>query len=90
MARKRVEVIDDDGNEIPMPTADHPVMAIVWLMEYGRKRGFKIGPAVKVGDCVVQVRDLRQENSVAAMASDDRGAELDPDSDMAIVLGASD
>ncbi len=58
MTRDR-EVVDDDGNTIPQPPADHPVMTIIYLIEYGRKRGFRIGPTVQVGDTIVQVRDMR-------------------------------
>jgi hypothetical protein len=53
------DIIDDDGNMIDPPPADHPVRAIVWLLEYGRTRGFRIGPTVQVGDTIVQVQDMR-------------------------------
>ena len=58
MARSN-DVIDDDGNLIAPPPPDHPVMAVLYLLEYGRKRGFRIGPTVQVGDTIVQVRDMR-------------------------------
>ena len=77
------DVLDDDGNIIPPPPADHPVMAVIYLLEYGRKRGFRIGPTVQVGDTIVQVRDLRQEQQNQTR---DTSGDLDPDSDMAQVL----
>ena len=87
MARKRTEIIDDEGNELPPPEPGTPVANLIYLLEWGRKRGFRIGPTVKMGELVAQVRDLRQEAAVAQIAKD--GApELEPESDMAIVLGA--
>lgn len=53
------DIIDDDGNIIAPPPPDSPVAHIVWLLEYGRKRGFRIGPTVQVGDTIVQVQDMR-------------------------------
>lgn len=51
---------DEDGNPIPQRTDDPDLQSIIQLLEYGRTRGFKIGPAVRVGRITVQVRDLRQ------------------------------
>lgn len=81
---KKTEVLDDDGNVIPMPAPESPVMAIVWLLEYGRTRGFRIGPRVQVGDTTIEVKDLRQE---AAHAGDGDRPDLVPGSDMATLLG---
>lgn len=83
---KKVEIIDDDGNEILPPAPDSPVMSVIYLLEYGRKRGFKIGPRVQVGDTIVEVSDLRQK---AALADVDRHGhpDVEPGSDMAVVLG---
>jgi hypothetical protein len=81
------DVLDDDGNIIDPPPPDHPVHAVIYLLEYGRKRGFKIGPTVQVGDTIVQVADLRQ----ARANSQDRAQEPDDTSlspDMAALLGA--
>jgi hypothetical protein len=77
------DVTDDDGNIIPPPAPDHPVMAVLYLLHHARKHGFQIGPAVQVGDTIVQVSDLRQE---AQKQSGSRRPELDPDSDMAKIL----
>ncbi len=35
------DVVDDDGNLIPIPPPDHPIMSIIYLIEYGRKRRFR-------------------------------------------------
>jgi hypothetical protein len=78
---RKVEVIDDDGNIIAQPPPDHPVMAIIYLMEYGRRRGFQIGPQVQVADCIVQVRDIRTEKEGQKPYTD-----LEEGSDMDLVL----
>ena len=83
MARKS-DVIDDDGNIIDPPPPDHAVRAIVWLIEYGRRRGFLIGPTVQVGDVIVQVRDLRLEAEREPRATPDTPAS---DSAFAELLG---
>lgn len=60
MAIKRRPFADEDGNIINEPPPDSPIAQIIYLLEYGRQRGFKIGPTVQVGDTTVQVTDLRQ------------------------------
>jgi hypothetical protein len=89
MARKRDEVIDDDGNVIPPPSPDSPVMAIVWLLEYGRKRGFRIGPRVQVGDTTVEVVDMRQQLQ-ASRAMKGEQQDIAPGSDMDVILNGAD
>lgn len=56
---------DEHGNFLPEldPTSD--VAQIIYLLEYGRKRGFRIGPTVQVGNAIVQVSDLSQEREAA-------------------------
>ena len=85
MARKRDEVIDDDGNVLPPPEPGSPVAQIVWLLEYGRKRGFRIGPRVQIGDCVAEVLDLRQQIQISKDQDEER-ADLVPGSDMHTLL----
>jgi hypothetical protein len=86
MARKRDEVIDDDGNILAPPAPDSPVGQLIYLLEYGRKRGFRIGPRVQVGDTIVEVLDLRQRKAVQEDNGDDN-MDLVPGSDMATLLG---
>lgn len=86
MTRKRTDITDEDGNAIPPPDPGSPVMQIIYLLEYGRTRGFRIGPRVQVGDTIVEVRDLRQEAAVARSARE-ASPEVVPGSDMALVLG---
>lgn len=71
MSIKKHIPIDDSGNEIPAPDPTTDVGQIIYLLEWGRLRGFLIGPTVQVGDTIVQVKDLRlqadrdQKNSPA-------------------------
>ena len=51
---------DEEGNDLPVPLADSDVGQLIYLLEYGRKRGFRIGPTVQIGNVVIQVSDLRQ------------------------------
>lgn len=84
MARK-TELIDEDGNVLPPPESGTPVAHLIYLLEYGRKRGFQIGPTVQVDGVAVQVVDLRQQ---AQERAKHQGApDLGADSDMALVLG---
>jgi hypothetical protein len=83
MARKH-EIIDDDGNALPPPAPDTDVALIIYLLEYGRKRGFRIGPTLKVGETVLQVADLRQAQQSASEGS---VPDIEPGSDMATLLG---
>ena len=51
---------DEEGNDLPVPLADSDVEQLIYLLEYGRKRGFRIGPTVQIGNVIIQVSDLRQ------------------------------
>jgi hypothetical protein len=86
MATKRIEVLDDEGNVIAPPGPETPVGQIVWLLEYARQRDFQI-PMVQVGDTIVTVTDLRQAR---VQKSNGKQPDLQPGSDMALVLGAVD
>ena len=76
---------DENGNELPPidPTTD--VGMLVQLLEWGRRRGFKIGPTIQVGTVTVQVEDIRlRENARAGEKKPDEGdiyvnAGYDPD-----------
>ncbi len=87
MARSKTEIIDEHGNVLPPPEPGSPVANVIYLLEYGRKRGFCVGPTIQVGDTIVQVRDLRQE---AQMKKDSSAPELEPGSDMSVLLGGDD
>lgn len=80
---KNEEIIDDDGNVILPPPPDSDVARLIYLMEYGRKRGFRIGPVVKIGETTVQVRDLRQERQ---MRQDDDVPDVEKGSDLSVLL----
>lgn len=88
MSNRGKEIIDDDGNVMSPPEAGTNAAHALYLLEYARKRGFRIGPVLKVGDVVLQVRDIRQE---AAMSEEQRSAapDVEPGSDMAILLGGA-
>lgn len=64
---------DDDGNTVPVPPVDSDLAQLIQLLEYGRKRGFQIGPAIRVGSIVTQVRDLRQKEGGPELPPDDGG-----------------
>ena len=62
---------DEDGNVVPVPPAESDLAQLIQLLEYGRRRGFRIGPTVKIGQLVTQVQDLRQTEGT--------GQDLEPD-----------
>lgn len=80
---RKTTIVDDDGNEIPPPDQGSPVALVIYLLEYGRKRGFQIGPTLQIGDVIVQVKDLRAEEVRRRSHEPD----VAPGSDMAKVLG---
>lgn len=82
------DIIDDDGNIIAPPEAGSTIHQLVWLLEYGRKRGFRVGPTVQIGDVIVQVRDLRQARDYAEERQ--QGSDLDGDPDMALLLAGKE
>lgn len=84
---RKTEIIDDDGNVLTPPAEGTDAAHIIYLLEYGRTRGFKIGPVVKIGEATVQVRDLRQERQEAAQHGDEAPPDVEPGSDMAVLLG---
>lgn len=45
---------------LPQPHPDSPVYDLMFLLEWGRDRGFRIGPHVEIDGLRVQVADLRQ------------------------------
>jgi hypothetical protein len=74
---------DENGNPVlevdPLSSAGQ----LVALLEWARRRNFKLGPMVKIGDVMVQVTDLRQEPGRRAPEE-----QLDPD--VARIMGLGD
>lgn len=68
--RKRVDA-DDDGNDLTPPPPDSPAGQIMYLLEWGRQRGFQIGPRIQIGDVTLEAWDLRRTKQNAA--PEDRG-----------------
>lgn len=60
---------DEAGDPVVAPSPEtavgEAVAAIKQIMEWGRKRGFQIGPEVQVGEVVIRIRDLRQAKDLA-------------------------
>lgn len=82
MARRH-DILDDDGNILAPPEPGTDTANIIYLLEYGRKRGFRIGPVVKVGEVTVQVADIRQAKQEAP---GDAPPDIEPGSDMDVLL----
>lgn len=61
----------DDAGDLPQLDPLTDAGQLVALLEYARRRGFRIGPYVKLGSIQLQVQDLRQ--------TEGRGVELPPD-----------
>jgi hypothetical protein len=61
---------DEDGNALPVPTPDSDLAQLIALLEYGRKRGFRIGPTVQVGKIATQIADLRQDEGGGGTEND--------------------
>lgn len=51
---------DDDGDPVPQPEPKSDLADLIQLLEYARKKGFRIGPAIRVGKIITTVHDLRQ------------------------------
>lgn len=56
MATRRTHA-DEDGNDIPEVKPDSDLGQIMAFMEWGRRRGFVIGPTIQVGETIVQIAD---------------------------------
>lgn len=51
---------DSDGNSLTPPAPQTDTERLIYLLEWARLRGFRLGPNLQIGDLVVQVTDLRQ------------------------------
>jgi hypothetical protein len=58
---------DEDGNALPAPEPRSDLSDLIQLMEYARKRGFRIGPMVRCGKLTLQIQDLRQSEGRGKM-----------------------
>lgn len=52
-------VSDDDGNDLTAPGPETDVGQLIYLLEWARQRGFRIGPTIQIGTVIVQVADKR-------------------------------
>lgn len=59
MAKMMIEVPDANDDGDPIEFANDDVKAMIALLEYGRRRGFRFGPVIKIGSVELQVADLR-------------------------------
>ena len=87
MARKKVEIIDDKGDVMSPPEPGTDAAHVIYLLEYGRKRGFQIGPMLKIGAIELQVHDTRQANQLAQAQRAGTAPDLTAGSDMHTLLG---
>jgi hypothetical protein len=85
---KQKRIADEEGNELQGPDPSDPVYRLIYLLEYGRRRGFRIGPQVQIDGLIVQVQDIRQANAAAREMA--RTPDITPGSDMAVLLGEGD
>jgi hypothetical protein len=74
---------DENGNPVPEVDPLSSAGQLVALLEWARRRNFKLGPMVKIGDVMVQVTDLRQETG-------HRMPNLPDDPDVMRVMGLGD
>lgn len=51
---------DENGDPLPAVSASSDVGQLIYLLEWARLRGFRLGPTLQVGGLIVQVSDLRQ------------------------------
>lgn len=65
-------VHDEAGNVIAIDPVSS-VGQLVALLEYGRARGYRIGPLVKLDGLTVQVQDLRQVEGHGIAPAPDAG-----------------
>lgn len=56
----RSDAHDEVGNPVLAVDPVSPAGQLVALLEWARRRGFRIGPLVKIDGLTVQVQDLRQ------------------------------
>ena len=60
MKPTRLPDVGVDGHPLPQIDPSTDVAQLIYLLEYARARGYRVGPTIQVGGLTVQVRDLRQ------------------------------
>lgn len=51
---------DDEGNPLALPDPKSEIGQMIYLLEWARLRGFRLGPILQIGETIIQVSDLRQ------------------------------
>lgn len=65
---------NEDGDFLSPPDPADPVARLIYLIEWSRLRGVRIGPIIEIGDLKLQIQDLRQhEGRSSPTAAADRG-----------------
>lgn len=64
---------DESGDPVLSVDPHSDAGQLVALLEWARKRGFRIGPTVKIGAVVAQVEDLRQTEGRGTQPVPDMG-----------------
>lgn len=64
---------DDEGRPLTPPPGATDAAQLIYLLEWARLRGFRLGPSIKVGEIVLQVQDLRQREGGAGLDDSDPG-----------------
>lgn len=71
MAKIEIDVPDENDDGDPIEFANDDVKAMIALLEYGRRRGFRFGPVIKIGSVELQAVDLRDSNKKEASSDVD-------------------
>jgi hypothetical protein len=51
---------DADGDPLPMPAENTDLADAIQLLEFCRRKGYVVGPMLRVGKLVMQIVDIRQ------------------------------
>ena len=57
---------DDEGDPVPQPAPESDLADLIQILEYGRRKGFAIGPMVRIGKIALQVTDMRLRRNAGA------------------------
>lgn len=56
-----IPLSDEEGN--PLPSISEDAITLMALLEWGRRRGFRFGPSIKIGSIETTVSDLHSKTS---------------------------